>query len=249
MSTFITVDELISDPEPLDIPTKVRDKQTGDVVEKTLRFYPKRPTDVEKEMAMGAANGARRALRALLKDENSAEHRLLLRAPLEEANEDQLRTIWINGRLMERAAEIQVNSLEEREYVPEPEGEIVLPEERDQYADAVEGAENDRLTNLVKAIEAVKVELEAEAALLPKSSLIEAAMPAHIETVVAKAWHQTYTSHLMTRCFFTDAKLRKPAFKTIEAVEKLQSQRPHVYMQLSDTLRGILLDLEPGLGF
>lgn len=249
MSEFITVDDLLADPEPLDIPAgkRVKDK-SGTAVDAMLRFYPRRPTDIEKELAMGAANGARRELRAKLNDEKSDEHRLLIVETLEGADPDSLRRIWVSGQLLVKAAELNINSLEEREVIPEPEGDIVLPEERDQHDDAVVAVEKDRTRHLVEALEAIKKELDAEAGAIAHKQLLKSAIPAQIEQILARTWNTTYTDHLISRCFYTDAGYRKPAFKTTNQVERLRSQKPGIYNRLTETLRGMLMELEPQLG-
>jgi hypothetical protein len=251
VATFITVDDLIVDPEPVDIPAgkRVKDKKTGEEVDAVLRVWPRRPTDVEKQMITAAANGVRRTLRARLADPTTDEHRLRLREPLEEADESTLRQIWVNGKLFERAAEIQHQSLEEREYVPEPEGELVTAAERDEYDTQVEQAEDSRVNNLIEALGSVRRELEEEVKSIPRESLLEAAMPSHIETVVGREWADAYTANLIARCSFSDKNHTKPLFKTVSDVEKLRSQRPGIYQRLADTHKGLLLEVEPTLGF
>lgn len=250
MSDFITIDELLADPEPIDIPAgkRVKDKKSGDMVDAMLRFYPRRPNDIEKELAMGAANAARRHLRKELQDEGNEKRQLLVIDALEDADPESLRRIWVSGQMLERAANLNMNSLEEREYVPEPEGEIVLPEERDQYDEAVQASEKDRTKNLIVALEAMQRELNAESEALPASTLIESAIPAHIETILARTWHNTYTAHLISRCFYADPKYKKQAFKTVSQVDELRSQKPGIYNRLAETIRGLLMDLEPQLG-
>lgn len=248
MSDFITLDELLQDPEPLDLITKKKNPKTGKFEEATLRLYVRRLTDIERDMASNAANGARRRMREVLNDEKSEERRLLLVEPLEDADDASLRDLWIKGELMRRAPEIQHHSLEEREVVDEPEG-LVSPKERDDYDQAVRRAENDRMENLIKAISSVQKEIEAESEALPKGQLRDAAIPAHIETLLAKHWNEVYTSHVIARGTFNDKRFTKPTFKTTADVDKFRSQRPAMYTQLADTHRGLLLELEPTLGF
>lgn len=248
MSAFVTIEELLADPEPVDIVTGKRIKKKGEVVDATIRVWPRRPTDIEKEMIVGAANAARRALRAKLKDPESEEHRLLLREPLEDADDASLRQVWVQGRLIERAAEMQLHSLEEREVVPDPEGDLIPASVQDAHAEEVEAAESTRVRLLIEAIGSAQRELEAEAESIPHDELLIAAMPAHTETQVQKAWNEAYTNHLIARCTFADKNYAKPYFKTISQVERLKSEVPTAYQTLANTHRGLLLDLEPALG-
>lgn len=247
MTAFITADELLADPEPLDIATRRKDK-TGKMVDATVRLYLRRPTDIEKDMSAQAANGARRALRKLLLDESTDEHKLLLRGPLEDADEDSLRTLWVSGRLLERAAQMQLDSLEDREVVPEPEGPIVTSAANDAHDEAVEAAEGDRKTRLLEAIQSAHRELTEEAAAIPSNAIMQNAMPAHTETIAQKTWNDVYTANIIVRGTFSDKDYRKPYFKTVSQVEKLRSQRPSVYRQIAETHAALLLELEPTLG-
>jgi len=242
---FVTLDELLTDPEPLDL--TVRKREGDRYVDATLRLFVRRPSDIERQVAMGAANAARRAMRKRLADPKSEEHQNLLIEALEDADPEQLRNIWVNGHLMTRAVEIQQNSLEEREYVPEPEG-ITTSKEEDAYEEAVEAAEKDRLTALLEAIESARLALNKEAEAIDHDALLESAKPAHIETIVASEWQSRYTSEVIVRCTFNDKGYKKPTFKTLSELEKFRSQRPSAYTQLADTHRALLLDMEPGLG-
>lgn len=251
MSHFITVDELLTDPEPLDIETgkRVKDKKTGEMVDATLRFYVKRPTDIEKEMCTNAANGARRAYRKLLQDEKSPEHQLRLKEPLEDADDSVLRTLWVQGHLMERAAEIQLLSLEEREVVPDLEGDIIPAAVRDDHDEKVEAAEDNRVKNLIEAINSAQRELEEDAKAIAHEALLLAAMPAHIETLAQGIWNDTYTANIIVCGTFTDKDYRKPAFKTANQITTLRSQKPRIYQRLASTHAALLMEMEPTLGF
>ena len=195
------------------------------------------------------ANAARREYRKKLADETTEEHQLRLREPLEDADDDTLRRLWVQGHLMERAAQIQLNSLEEREVVTEPEGDLVPAIVRDEHDEAVKAAENDRVKHLIEAIAASQRELEEEATAIPHEELLTNAMPAHIETLAQGVWNDVYTAALISRCTFTDKDHRKPAFKALSQVEKLKSQKPAIFRALANTHRGLLLELEPTLGF
>lgn len=248
-SLFITAEELLADPEPITIPVRAKDKKSGEVVEKEVRVWLRRPTDVERDMCMAAANRARREQRKLLLDESTEEHHLLLREPLEDAPADALRVLWVQGQLLERAHQLQLNSLEEREVVPEPEGDIIPAIVRDEYEEAVETVEQDRRTLLVKAIESARRELDEEAKAIPDKALLKNAMPKHAETVVQRTWNDVYTANIIARCTFSDKNYRKPYFKTTAQVEALRSRQPTIYQKLANSHSGLLLEQEPVLGF
>ena len=249
-SHFITLGELLEDPEPLIVPAgkRVKDKKSNKMVDANVRFFLRRPTDIERQMALSAANRARRTLRAKLADPESEEHRLLLREPLEEASDEQLRELWINGTLLERAPQLQLNSLEERGVIPEPEGELVTPAERDEYEHAVEQAERDRLLHLVEAIGNLRKQLEREAKEIEHDALLAAAMPAHTETIVGNEWNDTFTAYLIATGTYHDKQFQKPWFKTVSEVVKLRSQKPHIYSALADAHKGLMIEAEPTLG-
>lgn len=247
LAEFITVDELLADPEPLDL-IVTRKEKDGSLGEATMRVYPRRPTEIEQSLCASAANHARRAQRKRLADPKSDEHQLLLVDALEDADPKQLRELWISGKLIEAAAQMQVNSLEEREVVPEPEGEVITPKERDAYDEAVEQAESDRMDNLVKAIESERRRLEEEAEAIPDGALRENAIPAHIETIVQRTWNDVYTAHIIQRGTFADAKHRREYFKTISQVEAFRARYPAAFRRLADTHQGLLLEMEPTLG-
>lgn len=242
----VTIEDLLRDPEPVHIRTGKRAKDGSD---QEVVVYLRPPTDTEKSICMGAANGARRALRKKLEDPTSDEHKYMLRAQLEDADPQQLRNIWINGHLIERMAQINFESLEEREYVPEPEGDIIPAKAQDAYEDEVEEAEARRQKLLIEALGSIRNELEREAAALPEASLIENAMPAHIEALAQQTWTQTYADQNIARCTYSDKKRTKLYFKTIEQVQKLREQMPRVVEQLANAHAALLLPVEPDLGF
>lgn len=245
----VTIEELLRDPEPERIKTGRSTKaKNGKAEDEEIVVYLRRPTEIEKQICIGAANAARRNMRARLTDESSEEHKYLLRETLAEADPQALRDIWINGELMKRVQEMQFNSLEDREYVPEPEGDFVSAEEVDQHEASKESAEEDRRKHLIEAITNVRRELAEEADHLDDETLIKSATPAHIETIVGGRWTDEYSNQIISRFTYADSKHRKPYFKTLEQVQLLRSTMPDVYTALSNAHNALLLPTEPDLG-
>lgn len=247
----LTIDELLNDePEPQRIVTgKQRKNKAGELSDAVVLVFPRRPTEVERGMILGAANAARRALRAKLLDPETDEHKYLLMEPLRSAEPESLRSIWISGKLMERAQQATFNSLEEREYVPEPEGALVSPAQQDAYDAEVQAVEDTREKSLAEILANIQKELIREAAELDEATLLDTAVPAHVETLVQREWSDEYAAQVAARCTFTDARYRKPYFKTVEQAKRLRDEYPRVFKAISDMHNGLLLAAEPTLGF
>ena len=232
-----TIDELLRDPEPVTI----RTGRFVDGKDEVLTFHLRVPNDVERPLAQGAANGARRALRAKLSDKTSEEYRFLLREPLEEADAEQLRSLWVNGKLIEAIPKIQFNSLENRAYVPEPEDEVISAEDRDAYEDAVEKVEERREQDFAKEVNEFADKLAEQSKKLSKTKLVDAATAAHMETLLSQEWVNEYSAQIIARCTFTDKAHTKPYFKTVEQARHLRSRMPHVYEELLAAHNGLML--------
>ena len=248
MAKTITIEDLLTDPQPLEIRTGRRTKGKGKAQDEMLTVFIRRPSDIEMRMAREAANGARRRLRNDLNDPENEKHALLLREPLENADPEELRLIWINGRLVERASEVNFASLEDREYVPEPEGDIVTAEEQDEYENRMEKAEDGRTNAVVEAITSIRRDLQAEAEKIGLDDLVQAAMPAHIESLAQREFIDELSAQLCVRCTFLDKDFRKPFFKTAEQARRLRDEMPRVYQALVDSHNGLMLHTEPTLG-
>jgi hypothetical protein len=142
-----------------------------------------------------------------------------------------------------------LESLEEREYIPEPEGEIVTAAEQDGYINAVEKSEDSRQEQLLAALTSIRKELEEESKGISAKELRKAAIPAHIETLVGTEWAAEYASQVAARCTFSDKRYSKPYFKTTEQVKRLREQHPRLFQHLIDAHNGLLIPTEPHLGF
>ena len=248
MAKLVTIEDLIKDPEPVEIPTGKRIKAKGGTKDEMLVVYLRRPSELELRLIREAASGARRRLRAELEDPKTEKHQLLLREPLESAARDELESIWIAGRLHTRIAEINLDSLEEREYVPEPEGDLVSAADQDGYEDAVENAEDERVKAVSSAIHSVRRELDESVKKLSDKELVKAAMPAHTETLCQQEFLSEFSAQTVARCTFLDKHHSKPFFKTTEQAKQLRDQRPNLYQRLVNEHNGLLLTTEPSLG-
>ena len=252
----VSIEDLLRDPEPVRISTgRTRESKgkggKGKRVDEVLLVYPRIPTDVERDLILSAANRARRVLREKLADPESDEYQLLLDEPLRDADPETLRNLWISGRLMDRAGEISLASLEEREYVPEPEGDIIPPVATDAYEGEVEAAESRRKSSLVQALASVQRELTEASTKIADDVLLEAAKPAHTETLVMREWNKEYENQIIARCTYLDPAYAKPYFKTIAQVARLRTTLPHgprIVQELANAHKGLMLAPEPSLG-
>jgi phosphatidylserine/phosphatidylglycerophosphate/cardiolipin synthase-like enzyme len=229
----LLIDDLIIKPRKVDLKISPQSKEVS-VWIRTAR-------DPDKTMATAKARQESRRLRKLLNDRKSEQYDALIGEALEEAEPDDLRKMWANGRLIERAIKIRDNSLEEREYVPEPEGEGVTPKQMDEYEDKVDEAEEQREELLAKAIESAQRELDEESQKIPEKELFEAAVPSIIEIQCQNAYQAEFVAQLIMRCTFEDQKLTRPAF---ENVDQVYSLHPAVLEKLTNSHIGLLLDPE-----
>lgn len=189
----------------------------------TLWVRPSR--DPERTMATGKARMASRSLRKLLQDRKSDEYKTLIEQELESADKNDLRKVWVNGKLINRALEIQQNSLEDREYVENPLdediGRTVTPKEMDEYEDKVDAVEAEREMSVMKAITTAQKELDEQAKKIKDKDLYEAAIPQLIETQCSHAYEVEFVHQLILRCTFEDKKFTRPAFEDVEQVYQL----------------------------
>jgi len=251
MTTHLaTIEDLLRDPDPITIPTGRRLKKgSAESVEEVVQVYIRQPSVIERQMCVESANGARRRLRAELEDTKSEKHTLLIQEPLLSALPAELRLLWINGHLIERVSTINYESLEEREYIPEPEGTIVSAAEQDGYIAAVEKSEDSRQEQLMNAISSIRKELEGESLAISDKQLLKAAIPAHVEALVGQEWAAEYVAQVAARCTFADKRYSKPYFKSTDQVKRLREQHPRLFQQLADAHNGLLIPTEPHLGF
>lgn len=249
MTKLATIEDLLRDPEPITIPTGRRTKSGDATEEEVVQVYIRLPSKIERQMCMEAANGARRRLRAELEDPKTEKYNLLIKEPLAAATPAELRGLWVSGHVIERITNLHFESLEEREYIPEPEGPIITAAEQDGYINAVEKSEDTRQEQLAAALTTIRKELEEESLTIGDKQLRKAAEPAHIETLVGEEWAAENAAQVIARCTFSDKRYAKPYFKTSDQVKRLREQKPNLFQKLADAHNGLLLPTEPHLGF
>lgn len=211
---------------------------------KKIELWVRPLENTERDMATAFGRKASRRMRAMLSNKKGEEYDALVREEYEGANPDDLRKIWANGRLLPRAVQIRAASLEEREYVPEPEGEGVTPKQMDEYEDKVDEAEERREEQLSKALESAQRELDEEAAKIPEKELFEAAIPSIIEVQCQRAYETEFVSQMLLRGTFEDKDCTKKAFKDIEQVYKFANSTPANYTLLTNAHISMMLDSE-----
>lgn len=200
---------------------------TATVGDKKVAMWCRPPRDPDRTMATALARKASRSLRKLLEDRESEEFSVLVQDELEGADENTLRQVWVNGKLIPRAIEIRQQSLEDREYVPNPlddeERTAVSPKEMDKYEDKVDEVEEDREFNVMRAISQANTELAEEAKKIKQDDLFEAAIPQMIESLCEDAYQLEFVSQIIKRCTFEDKKLTRPVFESVEQVYDLHT--------------------------
>lgn len=210
-----------------------------------LALWVRPSRDPERTMATAKARSASRVLRKLLGNRKSEEFISLIEDELEAADKDDLRKVWVNGKLINRALEIRNNSLEDREYVENPlddeTGRTVTPKEMDEYEDKVDDAEESREMTVMKAITTAQKELEAEAKKIKDNDLYEAAIPQLVESQCSRAYEVEFIAQLILRCTFEDKKCTRQAFSDIEQVYQLKSQP---LQELTQAHMDVMLDPE-----
>src|SRR5574338_1647950 len=212
---------------------------------KKLTLWVRPSRDPERTMATANARKASRTLRKLLGDRKSEEYEKLIHEELLGAEKKDLRQVWVNGKLINRALEIRNASLEEREYVPNPldesDGVGVTPKDMDEYEDRVDEVEDEREMSVMKAIATAQRELEKQAEEIPDDELYEAAIPQLIESQCSHAYQVEFIAQLILRCTFTDKKCTLKAFDDIEQVYQL---RAAPLRALTDAHMAVMLDPE-----
>lgn len=211
--------------------------------DKKLTLWVRPSRDPERTMATANARKASRTLRKLLNDRSTEEYEKLVAEELEGAEKNDLRRVWVNGKLINRALEIRNASLEEREYVPNPldegDGKGVTPKDMDEYEDKVDEVEEDREMSVMKAISTAQRELEEQANEIPEEELFEAAIPQLIESQCSRAYEVEFIAQLILRCTFEDKKCTRQAFSDIEQVYQL---KPGPLQELTQAHMAVMLD-------
>jgi hypothetical protein len=216
MAKALLIEGLLQGPKEVVIP----------IGEKKIALWVRPSRAPERTMATANARKASRTLRRLLNDRKTEEFDRLIQEELEDASKDELRKVWVNGKLIARAMEIRENSLEEREFVENPldvgEGKGVTPKDMDEYEDKVEEAEENRELNVMQAITSAQRELDEEAKKIADKDLYEAAIPQLIESQCQQAYEVEFVQQLILRCTFLDKKCERKAFSDVEQVYSLK---------------------------
>lgn len=240
----VTLDDIMVKPKRVDVTVhgaKAVKNSKGVLETPFLTFWCRASQQPERDLAAAAARKESRTLRKKLETDGTEERQRLVLDDLEEAPVDSLRALWVSQRLVERAVRIRNNSLEDREYVPEPEGDFITGKDVDDYENEVEEVEETRERDVFKLIEQAREELIAESEQIPESGLMEVAIPSQIEHILTKAYESEFVCQLILRCTFTDKKLTKRAFTDIEQVYALKD---HALTKLTNVHMSFLLDPE-----
>lgn len=229
-----TLDQLLLKPQKVEIPSF--DKEP-------ITLWVRRLTQVERDLCTAAARRASRDMRRKLEDKDSEERTLLVEDEISEYDIEALRAAWVTSKLTRRAMKIYRQSLEDRDqtYIPEPEGDDVMPADVEQWENAVEDTEDEREANVRTAIESAQRTLNEEAGQLSIEELSEITVPTMIDTICSNVWTTEYTAQMICRGTFEDAQALKPAFRTAQEVTRLL---PKAMETLSRAHMGLLVDPE-----
>lgn len=199
-------------------------------------------TDPERTMAAAYARKSSRKLRKELNDPKTEKHRMYILEEIEASDEEGLRRIWVNGKLIARSVLIRTNSLEEREYVPDPldtnEGIGVTAEQMDKYEDEVDAAEERREISAIDAVQQAQKELEKEAKKIPKKEIAAASIGPLIDTQCNRAYEVEFIHQLIYRATFEDKACKHMAFTNVDEVYSLKDSA----LQLLTTAHLDLMD-------
>lgn len=241
----ITLEDILVKPKKVEIPIPGRTQKNEEGMPDAAKLvYWVRPSfQPERDLAGSAGRKASRTLRKVLEDPDSEERQLLVVDELEDASDDALKELWITQKVIQRAAVIRNQSLEERDitYVSEPEGDIVTNEDLDNYENEVEEVEEQREMSVLDAVTAAREELEKEAAKMSSEKLREFALPLIINMQTERAYETEFVSQLIYRCTFSDSKCKKKAFSDIEQVYSLKD---FALIRLSNAHMSFILDPE-----
>lgn len=208
----LLIEDLLQKPESVTIP----------VGDKDITLWVRPATSTERSMAGSLGRRASRTIRKLLSNKKSEEYQSLVQAEIEAGEREALERAWINGKLVPKILEIRNRSLEEREYVPEPEGEVIVGRDMDEYEDAVDEAEESREEQFSKAIDSATKELQEQVKKLSDKELQKAAVQPLIDSRANQAFELEFVARLIYLCTFEDDACKVKAFNDIEQVYKLK---------------------------
>jgi bisphosphoglycerate-dependent phosphoglycerate mutase len=228
------LDQLLLGPQKIELPS---------FTDEPIYVWVRRLTQVERDLCTAAARRASRDMRRVLENKESEERQLLVEDEISEYDLEAMRAAWVTARLTRRAMKIYKQSLEDRDqtYIPEPEGDDVMPADIEQWENAVEDTEADREKNVVTAIESAQRQLNKEVEEISLEELQDVSIPTLIDTICSDIWTNEYTAQMICRGTFKDADAIKPAFKTAQEVKRLL---PKAMAELSKAHMGLLVDPE-----
>ena len=227
----LLIQDLLVKPESVTINTGTND----------ITLWVRPASSPERTMAAAYSRKESRKMRKLFSNKKSEEYRTVIQSELEDGDRDALEKIWINGKLIPKILEMRTRSLEERDYIPEPEGEQVTNKQLDEYEDAVDEAEETREEQLAKAIEAASIALKEEASKIPIKELKTVAEGPLIDAKAQEAAELEFVARLIMMCTFEDEACKRPAFENIEQVYQLKH---HALTKLTNAHMGLLYDPE-----
>jgi hypothetical protein len=229
-----TLDDLLVKPTKVEVPSFGKEP---------LVVYIRRLTQVERDLCTAAARRASREMRRKLEEPESEERQLLVDDEINEYDLEAMRAAWVNTKLVRRALKIHRLSLENRDetYVPEPEGDDVMPADVEKWENLVDKTEEEREQRVQESIVAAQRQLNDEVQELSEEELRRNASPSLIDTICSDIWTNEYVAQMISRGTFQDADATKPAFKTASDVKRLL---PKALEAISKAHMGLLIDPE-----
>lgn len=224
MAKAVTLEDILVGPKKIEIPVhgKVEMNAEGMPDVAKLALWVRPAQQPERDLAASAARKESRLLRKKLEDTSTEEHENLVAGELEDATVESLRQLWVTEKIVDRATKIRTHSLEDREYVPEPEGDDVTSKDIDDYENELEAVEDQREMGVVEAIVAARNELQKEVEKVSEEDLRKMAVPAQIEAILTRTYEYAFVCQLIMRCTYSDRKCTKKAFSDVEKVYSLK---------------------------
>ena len=220
----VTLDDILVKPQRVDITVK-KGKPTknaqGVLDYPHLTFWIRPTRQAERDISGAAARRASRTLRKSLETEGTEERETLVLDEVLDADIDSLRVLWVTEKVIERAVKLRQDSLEDREYVPEPEGDDLTSRDLDLYENEVDDAEERRELSVGEAIVRAREELEEQVKHIDEEKLRELAIPVQIESVLNRVYETEFVAQIIYRCTFNDKTCKDRAFEDIEQVYAL----------------------------
>ena len=198
-------------------------------------------TQMERDLCQAHARKHSRDIRKKLADRTSEEYSLLVEDELSEYDIKRLQMLWVSNRLIRKTLEINQQSLEEREYIPEPENDP-SNEAWDTYEDSVEESDESREKAVRSALASAKEKLEEDVKGISDENLSAEAEPALIEHILNQLWQNKFTAQMIFRATFKDKQCAEKAFASVDEVETL---KPPIYDLLVKSHIGLLVEPEP----